>query len=75
MSFTVCTEPSKEIFELQCESLEETIPNIKLQTKLQDVDGSETAVYLVGGKKIEVHNSYYIGAVYIDSEVDLDRYF
>ena len=42
---------------------------------LIDVDGSKTQIYTLHGKKITVHNSYYIGAVYVNSEIELTQYF
>ena len=40
-----------------------------------DVDDSKTQVYSLSNKKILVHNSYYVGAVYIESDVKLESYF
>ena len=73
--YTICTEPDKDIFFRQCDALENHIPNIKKDTLLHDVDDSETQVYFLNDKKILVHNSYYIGAVYVESEIDLAQYF
>lgn len=39
------------------------------------VDGSETQIYLIGEKRISVHNCFYVSAVYVDSEVELEFYF
>ena len=51
------------------------IPEIQKGKKLEDVDGSETQLYVLNGKHINVHNSYYIDAVFIDSEIKLESYF
>lgn len=51
------------------------IPEIQKGKKLEDVDGSETQFYVLNGKHINVHNSYYIDAVFIDSEIKLESYF
>ena len=41
-----------------------------------DIDGSQTTVYHTAeSKTISVHNSNYIGAVYIESDVQLEQYF
>ena len=40
-----------------------------------NIDGSQIAVYFKDGKKVTVHNSYYVGAVYIQSEFDLTTFF
>lgn len=55
--------------------MEKHIPGIERSDMLTDVDGSQTQIYTLNGKKIIVHNSYYIDAVYIDSEVELTEYF
>lgn len=73
--YTICTEPDKDIFNKQCIALEKHIPNITKDSLLHDVDDSETQIYYVSGKKILVHNSYYIGAVYVESEIELEQYF
>ena len=71
--YNICTAADKEIFEKQCAALEKHIPGIERFDMLTDVDGSQTQIYEL--KKIIVHNSYYIDAVYIDSEVELTEYF
>ena len=53
----------------------ENIPDLKKSEILIDIDGSQIAVYFKDGKKVTVHNSYYVGAVYIQSEFDLTTFF
>ncbi len=74
-SYNICTQADKDIFEKQCKALEKNIPEIQKGKKLEDVDGSETQLYVLNGKHINVHNSYYIDAVFIDSEIKLESYF
>lgn len=73
--YNICTVPDRNIFIKQCKALEKHIPDIIKGNLLQDVDGSETQIYTLNKKEIVVHNSYYIGAVYIDSEIELESYF
>lgn len=73
--YNICTEADKEIFSKQCRALEKHIPAIEKGNLLNDVDGSETQHYTVNGKTITVHNSNYVGAVYIDSDIELEGYF
>lgn len=73
--YDICTEADKEIFLKQCKALEKHIPNLSKGKLLEDVDGSETQFYTIGGDKLSVHNSFYIGAVYVDSDVELESYF
>ena len=73
--YNICTVADDDIFDKQCNALETNIPNIKKGELLEDVDGSLTQIYFVGDNKILVHNSNYIDAVYIDSEIELKQYF
>lgn len=73
--YNICTIADKEIFDKQCAAFEKHIPDIEKSDLLTDVDGSQTQIYTLHGKKITVHNSYYIGAVYVSSETELMQYF
>lgn len=42
---------------------------------LEDVDGSQIQVYAKDGAKILVHNSEYVGVLYIESEIELEQFF
>ncbi len=73
--YNICTVADEEIFKKQCATLEKHIPGIEKSDLLTDVDNSKTQIYTLHGKKITVHNSYYIGAVYVNSEIELTQYF
>lgn len=73
--YSICTVPDEEIFKKQCVALEKHIPHLLKKDLLKDVDGSKTQIYTLDGKKISVHNSCYIGSVYVDSEEELTQYF
>lgn len=73
--YNICTTDDEVIFKKQCEALEHKIPDIVKGKLLNDVDGSQTQIYEISGKRVTVHNSLYIGSVYVDSEVDLEPYF
>lgn len=73
--YNICTEADRDIFIKQCKELEKHIPNLVKDKLIEDVDGSETQIYFLDGKEIAVHNSYYIGVVYIKSEVELEHFF
>ena len=74
-NYNICSEPDEALFVEQCKSLEKHIPGIIKESLLHDVDDSKTQVYSLSNKKILVHNSYYVGAVYIESDVKLESYF
>ena len=73
--YDICNEPNEEVFALQCEALEKRLPNLIKGHLIHDVDDSKVQPYEFEGKAISVHNSYYLGAVYIESEVDLKPLF
>lgn len=73
--YNICTVPDRNIFIKQCKALEKHIPDIIKGDLLKDVDKSETQIYTVNNKKIFVYNSFYVGAVYIKSEIELEKYF
>ena len=71
----ICNAPDDDVFSRQCQAMEARIPNLKKGKLLIDVDGSQTQLYSVDSHRISVHNSYYIGAVYVKSEIDLIPFF
>ncbi len=73
--YDICTVNDKAIFKKQCAALEKNIHDIVKGKLLEDVDGSQTQIYTLNNKEITVHNSLYIGCVYVDSEIDLEPYF
>jgi len=73
--YTICDVPDEELFHKQCKALEKHIPSLKKENLLHDVDDSLTQVYKKDDAKISVHNSKYVGALYIDSEIELEQFF
>lgn len=73
--YNICNKADEEIFIKQCMEIEKNIPEIKKLEILTDVDESKIQKYLLNGKEVKVYNSYYIDAIYIESEIELTRYF
>ncbi len=73
--YNICSEADDVIFRKQCRAIEKHIPSISKEKLLEDIDGSTTQIYTLNGNKITVHNSNYIGAVFIESEIALEKYF
>lgn len=73
--YNICTNADEKIFQSQCYALEAHIPNIVKGELLEDVDGSKTQYYYKDKKEILVKNSYYIGAVFVESEIELEHFF
>ena len=73
--YSICTIADEVIFQKQCSALETHLPHLVKDELLEDVDGSLMQRYWLDGKTITVHNSNYIDAIYVDSEVELESYF
>lgn len=73
--YNINAEASKEIFDKSCKKIEEKYSNIKKENLLMDVDGSLCQVYFLDGKEIRVQNDYLVGALYVESDVDLSELF
>lgn len=73
--YNICNQADEEIFNKQCEALEKHIPDLKKGNLLSNIDGSKIQIYFLHSKKITVHNSFYIGAVFVQSEADIRKYF
>lgn len=73
-SYSICKDADNDEYLKACEKLETALPVQKVEV-LVDVDGSVYATYSYQGKKIEICDDYYVGAVYCDSEIDLSEIF
>lgn len=72
-SYTICKDNSPEMFEKACIVLETCFPNIIKKELLVDVDGSTIQIFYERSEKIVVYDDYDVGAVYIESDIDLNR--
>lgn len=66
---------SEKYFKLQCKALEINIQGLELIELLEDVDGSAIATYKTDKGIIKVINDYPIGAMWIESDFDIEPYF
>lgn len=73
--YGICTECDEEIFKKQCAALERHIPDLIRTVNYTDVDGTQVQKYSKDGSLITVRNDYDVGAVYIESEIELERFF
>ncbi len=73
--YMICNQPDDEIFERQCAVLMKHIPELIEEATLQDVDGSVIRRFTLAGKEVIVKNDYYIGGVFIRSEINLEKFF
>lgn len=74
-TYNVYREASNSEFIKACKRIEAIIAGIKRKPILIDVDGTTIQLYDYEGKEIKVMNDYEVDAVYVDSEIDLNRIF
>ncbi len=74
-SYTICDQFAPDLFQKQCVALEKHIPGLLKGDSLQDVDGTSIQRYQLGGQNLVVVNDYEIGALYIESDFNIEPYF
>ena len=72
--YNIYKEADNSKFEAVCMKIENGIKGLDIEKPLIDVDGSVIQIYNSGNHKIKVYNDYEVDAVYIDSEVNLDKF-
>ena len=70
--YTVYKNADNKKFKEVCENIKKSIPNLKVDEPLIDVDGSVIQKYTNAEGCINVYNDYEVDAVYIDSEINLE---
>lgn len=73
--YTICDQPDEDIFERQCKALESHISGLSETEFFHDVDNSKIRIYDKDGAKIKVKNDFYVGGVFVDSEIELTQFF
>ncbi len=73
--YTVCPNNSPEKFKEACKIISGKYPNAVKNKLIVDVDGSTIQTYTEAGKDINVYDDYDVGAVYVQSEIDLGKIF
>ncbi len=73
--YTVATENSPEMFRKACRIIESELRKAQKDDILTDVDGSTIQLYRIDGKEIAVYDDYDIGAVFVESDIDLGKMF
>lgn len=72
-SYNVSKNADEKTFVSICSSIESNINIEKKEKCLIDVDGSQIQMYKTTDGQIKVYNDYEVDAVYIDSEVSLEK--
>lgn len=73
--YMICNVPDKSIFDKQCNALRKKLPSATVKSRLEDVDGSQYITLDYQGYEIKVSNDYYIGGVFVQSEIELTQFF
>ena len=75
-SYNICPDPNNKKFEEICRQIYSTLNTIIEEHRyLIDVDGSQLYRFSTKTGEIIVYNDYYIGALYVNSDVDLSEMF
>lgn len=72
-SYNIAKNADKKAFDHACALIEAKANNIKKETILVDVDGTQIQIYNTPSGSIKVYNDYDVDAVYVDSELNLDH--
>lgn len=72
-SKTYCMEFNQEVFNKLCNEIENKLDPLIKNDLLVDVDGTQIQIFFKDDKKIVVINDLEIGAVFIDSEIDISN--
>ncbi len=73
--YTIYPDNSTEKFKETCKKIERKYTNAIRKDLLVDVDGTLIQRYIVDNKSIIVYDDYYIGSVFVKSEITLDELF
>jgi hypothetical protein len=73
--YPIHPDNSPDIFRSTCVLIDNNIKYTKKEELLVDVDGSTYQEYYVDKNKIVVFDDYDVGAVYVESDIDLSHLF
>ena len=73
--YNISKTASNSEFKNACAKIEQRFPDCKKDDLLIDVDGSLIQVYRKDNNKITVFNDYEVDAVFIESEIDMNKVF
>ena len=73
--YNIHPDNNSDAFLKAVDKIKMAFPNIYENDPVVDVDGSVTRTFIQDGKKIKAHDDYYVGAVYVESDIDLNHLF
>lgn len=74
-SYTLCPNISNEVFMETCRNIDRHWPEFRKERPLIDVDGTMIQIYYQDRNEVVVYNDVEVGAVYIESDINLDDMF
>lgn len=74
-SYNISKNADKKAFVNTCALIESKVKDFAKEKLLEDVDGTQIQIYNTPDGKIKVFNDYEVGAVYVDSEIELKEIF
>lgn len=73
--YTIFPDNSAKKFKETCRKVEHNYANAIHKNLLVDVDGTTIQEYIINNKSVVVYDDYDVGAVFVKSEIDLDKLF
>ena len=72
-TYNISKNAEQKAFSNACALIEAEFKDIKKENLLEDVDGTQIQIYNTPEGKIKVFNDYEVDAVYVDSEINLNK--
>ena len=72
-SYNIRPETDEKAFFETCKTIEEGLSGLKKEKLLIDVDGTFIQIYYLDKEEIVVYDDYDVDAVYVDSNVPLEK--
>lgn len=69
--YTILPYADDKIFNKALNLFESKFPDVQKEELLVDVDNTAIQIYVNQGQRIKFYNDYEVGAVYIESDIDL----
>ncbi len=73
--YTISPQNDAKVFKDTCNKLQDAFEGFTRKKMLVDVDGTTIQEYLLKQKSIVVYDDYDVGAVYVKSQIELDKLF
>lgn len=72
-SYNISKFADNNAFQKACRLIESRLSAVEKEKLLEDVDGTQIQIYDTANGEIKVVNDYEVDAVYVDSDINLDK--